>query len=289
MGQRHQEPDGVFSASKAHNNFMLIKMLKEFLAFAKQCTDLPGSARMWNELMQGQWSVTMHQIRMSKYVWQVTGCCLKIAIRQCGIVVLLGLDSRLFPENLCYALSKNHTIGLYRIKRCVKCIINGPATRFVSSGITRLSSVRTVLVTATRCMLWSLTTRAAKTTRCNVRRSGMVSSARLREFRRHKKGSVTSFRLWPFWKWSLNKIFEVSPKIGLRVLRTVPRDVLVRPSRKKKQYEPCEPRDCRHKFSWDENLLLEVQHCKNIIWNVFTEKCQQRFNDPCSQKCLMFE
>ena len=84
---------------------------------------------------------------------------------------------------------------MYRIKRCVKCIIDGPATRFVSSGITQLSSVRTVLVTATGCMLWSPTTRAAKTTRCNIRRSGMISSARLREFRRHKKDQSLLFRL----------------------------------------------------------------------------------------------
>ena len=38
--------------------------------------------------------------------------------------------------------------------------------------------------------------------------------------------------------------------------------------------EPCEPRDCRHKFSGEENSLLKVHHGKNMVRNVFTEKRQ---------------
>ena len=52
----------------------------------------------------------------------------------------------------------------------------------------------TFLATATRCMLRSLITRAAIATRRKVRRSGMISSAVLGKFWRHKR-SVTSFRL----------------------------------------------------------------------------------------------
>jgi len=60
---------------------------------------------------------------MPKDVGQVTRCCLKIAIRQSGIVVLFGLYTGLLSKDLGNALSKNSAVGLYRIERRVECII----------------------------------------------------------------------------------------------------------------------------------------------------------------------
>ena len=91
-------------------------------------------------------------------------------------MVLFGLDTGLLSEDLRNALSKNSAVRLYRIKRRAECIIDDPATRFVSSGVARLFSV---LVTATRCVLWSVATRTAKATWCDIRRGGMISAAML--------------------------------------------------------------------------------------------------------------
>ena len=102
--------------------------------------------------------------------------------------------------------------------------------------------------------------------------------------------AVTSSRQWHFEK----KVFKMYP-VSAQGSRSTGASGTFLSGNRTTANEPCEPRDCRHKFSWDENLLFKVHHRKNIVWNIFTEKRQhivwlrQSFNDPCCQKCLVFQ
>ena len=107
-------------------------------------------------------------------------------------MVLFGLDTGLLSEDLRNALGKNSAVRLYRIKRRAECIIDDPATSFVSSGVTRLSSV---LVSATRSMLRSVATRTAEAPWASPQRRNDQCGHALKTLVAYKRNELVTFSM----------------------------------------------------------------------------------------------
>ena len=109
------------------------------------------------------------------------------------------------------------------------------AVRF--TGFVTWSSVGKVGTASAQHMLWPLSSRDAKNQSAEW---GIITSVACGNNRIEPQKSAVSLG---------------STKVRRR------RSVLC----EEQEDDPCEPRDCRHKFSWEENLILKVHHGKNIM------------------------